>query len=112
KNTNVKIPSDLREYIYLENNYGVKGKIKFQNIPIKRALNAINRKVIVNLIFSTLDEKGNNLLNGRSLTLNIKNIFPNNKILRINYRYPFDIDFSDAPPSVKYILNAVLKSNY
>ncbi len=110
--TNVKIPSDLREYVYLENNYGVKGEIKFQKVPLKRTLNAKNRKVIVNLIFSTIDKKDRFLLDASRITLHIKDIFPGNTDLRISYKYPCDIDFSDAPQEVKYILNRVIGSTY
>ena len=111
ENTGVVIPSDLKNHMYLRNNYGVIGKIKFQKVPIKRALNKNNRKVTLNLIFSTIDEKGNFLLNGNGITLHINNILPEYKEIQFSYLYPYRIDFSDAPPEIKRVLRKVAGIN-
>lgn len=111
EHTGVVIPSDLKHHIYVENNYGVIGKIKFQKIPIKRALNKNNRRVTLNLIFSTIDENGKFLLNGNRITLHIKDILPSYKDIMFTYLYPCRIDFSDAPPEVKYVLQKVTGYN-
>ncbi len=110
RETGVLVPDDLADYVYLENTRGVKGRIKFQKVPIKRALNAYNRKVIVNLIFSTIDKDGNFLLNTSRLTLHIKDIIPGYSDVKISYPYPCRIDFSDAPPEIKRLLNQVVGS--
>ncbi len=103
--TGVVVPSSLKEHIYLKNSSGVKGEIKFQKVPIKRALNKNNRKVIINLIFSTVDSQGRYLLDTDKLYLYIKDILPED--LRLSYTYPFIIDFSDAPLEIKRVLNKV-----
>ncbi len=108
ENTGVVVPSNLKNHLYLENNYGVIGKVKFQKIPIKRALNKNNKKVILNLIFSTIDENGRFLLSGNRITLHIKDILPVSRDIKISYPYPCRIDFSDAPPEIKYIIQKVV----
>ncbi len=112
KYTGIRIPSDLRDYVFLENRQGVKGRIKLQNIPLKRSLNANNRSVTVRILFSTVDTKGRFLLDTDRLILHIRDIIPGIKDLRIRYKYPCDIDFSDAPEDVKYILREVTGHPY
>jgi hypothetical protein len=112
KYTGIRIPSDLRDYIFLENRQGVKGRIKLQKIPLKRSLNANNRSVTVRVLFSTVDSKGRFLLDTDRLILHIRDIIPGIKDLRIKYKYPCDIDFSDAPEDVKYILREVTGHPY
>ena len=104
-NVSLKLPNSFRDYAYIENGYGKKGRLKYEKIPLKRTLNIKNRKVIVNLIFGTTDSRGNSILRTSALYLNIKDILPGN--IRIKYSYPFSLYFKDAPTPIREILEAV-----
>jgi len=98
--TELKIPDDFAEYVFVENEKGNDFPcVKVDISPMGRTINSLNRTCVIVLTFSVTDD----LYRGaESIIFTVGGLDLGDNVFK--YRLPFSLDYQDCPEEIREVL--------